>query len=118
MKTLLPISLSLLISIGYLAATPYSNISNDNSFQKRSSQSATAEKTSLLITASQYCEFLNQMAATDPWHLYETAMGNNMTMATIIRSGEPGSYFYSVVSGHENYPISYIKELAAMRFCN
>jgi formylglycine-generating enzyme len=63
------------------------------------------------VTRGQYCQFLNAMAKTDLYGLYRTGM-------SISRSGAPGSYSYSVGSGLEDYPVTYVSWADAARFCN
>ena len=62
------------------------------------------------VTAAQYAQFLNAVAATDTYGLYTTDMENIPAAfipgAGIVRNGSPGSYTYSVQPGHENYPIA------------
>ncbi|HVT79028.1 MAG TPA: SUMF1/EgtB/PvdO family nonheme iron enzyme [Phycisphaerae bacterium] len=76
------------------------------------------------VTASQYSQFLNAVAATDTFNLYNAAManpassGNTSVGAGIVRSGVSGSFTYSVVAGHENYPVNFVGWGDAARFCN
>jgi formylglycine-generating enzyme required for sulfatase activity len=49
------------------------------------------------ITNSQYVEFLNAVASTDPYGLYNPRMGTD-TWGGIIRSGSAGNYTYAVKS--------------------
>src|ERR1051326_6443794 len=46
------------------------------------------------ITNAQYVEFLNAVAASDPYQLYATDMAGS-TWGGIVRSGSPGNYVYS-----------------------
>ena len=69
-------------------------------------------------TISQYAEFLNLKAQTDTTGLYDTAMGSDLNIAGITRSGVSGSYSYSVVAGSGNRPISYVNWFDAARFTN
>lgn len=71
------------------------------------------------VTADQYCAFLNAVAAMDTYGLYDEKMETDLSIpARIKRSGAPGSYTYSVVSGKKNASIVYISYLNAQRFCN
>ncbi|MFI0348127.1 MAG: hypothetical protein ACH346_05085 [Chthoniobacterales bacterium] len=76
------------------------------------------EEAIALVTVSDYCDFLNHVAATDPHHLYDEAMGSNENTACIQRLGEPGSYHYEVITGRENDPITYVTWLDKARYCN
>jgi formylglycine-generating enzyme required for sulfatase activity len=69
-------------------------------------------------TISQYCEFLNAAAKSDPYALYSTNMASQKYIAGIMRSGSSGSYYYSVVAGSANKPITYVSWFDAARFCN
>lgn len=60
------------------------------------------------ITASQYCDFLNQAAITDPSHLYHDGMGSDPAMACIVRLGEPGKFQYQVIAGREDALMTYV----------
>jgi formylglycine-generating enzyme required for sulfatase activity len=51
------------------------------------------------VTNAQYVEFLNAMAGTDTYGLYNPDMG--VLFGGITRSGSPGSYTYSAIAGHE-----------------
>ena len=75
------------------------------------------------VTAAQYCQFLNAVAATDPYSLWNSNMGLVPSVATdtwgsITRSGSPGSYVYSVRPGRDNLPANYITWGSAARFAN
>ncbi|MFI0478949.1 MAG: hypothetical protein ACH349_07585, partial [Candidatus Rhabdochlamydia sp.] len=72
----------------------------------------------ITVTASQYADFLNAVAKTDPHNLYEIAMGAYPNAATIVRCGTPGHYRYSVVSGQEDHTMAYVDTESVMRFCN
>jgi hypothetical protein len=48
------------------------------------------------VTAGQYCEFLNAVADTDTYGLYNTNMWSNDYGCKIERTGDPDSYSYSV----------------------
>src|SRR5262245_16498456 len=69
------------------------------------------------VTAGQYTAFLNAVAATDPYSLYDTSQTSDVRVAGISRSGSSGSYTYSVI-GSPNHPISYITWGDAARFAN
>ncbi|MCX6867364.1 MAG: SUMF1/EgtB/PvdO family nonheme iron enzyme [Verrucomicrobia bacterium] len=69
-------------------------------------------------TISQYAEFLNAVAKTDTYGLYNTSMASVSYIAGITRVGDSGSYSYAPVAGTGNKPISYVNWFAAARFCN
>jgi|GEM_PF-564332 len=68
------------------------------------------------VTNAQYSAFLNAKAASDPFNLYNTNMAE--TFGGITRSGSPGSYTYSTVSGRANNPVNYVSFWDACRFAN
>jgi formylglycine-generating enzyme required for sulfatase activity len=80
------------------------------------------------VTIGQYTDFLNAVAKTDTYSLYNTAMGTDNEVSGITRSGVSGNYSYSVlaasgiapyggVSG-PNRPITYVSWWDAARFAN
>ena len=69
------------------------------------------------VTLNQYDEFLNSVAASDPYSLYNTMLGTDMHVAGISRSGSNGSYTYSVI-GNGNNPVTYVNWFDAARFSN
>jgi sulfatase modifying factor 1 len=71
------------------------------------------------VTSSQYCAFLNAVAANDVYGLYHpnrasTTEGN----PGIIQNGSPGSYTYTVIDGRGNYPATDVSFFNAARFAN
>jgi sulfatase modifying factor 1 len=70
------------------------------------------------VTAEQYCVFLNAVAKSDPYGLFDVKMQDTAAVATITRSGSSGSYSYSVIAGRERVPIAYISWFDAARFAN
>jgi formylglycine-generating enzyme required for sulfatase activity len=74
------------------------------------------------VTLSQYTAFLNAVAKTDTYGLYNTNMAtdfptNYSTNIGISRSGSSGSYSYSV-TGNGNMPVFDVTWGGAARFCN
>jgi sulfatase modifying factor 1 len=69
------------------------------------------------VTIGQYTTFLNAVAATDTYRLYNTRMGTTLNIAGIARSGSSGSYSYSVF-GSGNRPITFVSWFDAARFAN
>lgn len=74
------------------------------------------------VTIGQYTSFLNAVAATDTYSLYNPSMGSNLNVAGISRVGSDGSYTYSVISNSFGYsgnrPISYVSWFDGARFAN
>ena len=114
----------------------YSNVPqspHEQSDQYRDSESPEAIYS---VEAGEYCDFLNAVAAEDPYHLYNTWMEvDGVTEvwskeeSAIIRSGDPGHYTYSVYRvrsrkcpNPERYytigSMAYIDWLSGARYCN
>ena len=70
------------------------------------------------VTAGQYTAFLNAVAATDTYGLYNVNMWAHETGCKIERTGSPGSYTYSVAPDWANRPVNYISWGDAARFAN
>jgi sulfatase modifying factor 1 len=72
------------------------------------------------VTVGQYTEFLNAVAKTDTYQLYNTSMSTDLNINGISRSGSSGSYRYFVtgLSGSANHPITYVSWGDAARFVN
>jgi len=69
------------------------------------------------VTLTQYTAFLNSVASTDPYGLYNTSMATNLNVAGISRTGSPGSYSYAVI-GDGQRPVTYVSWYDAVRFAN
>ncbi len=71
------------------------------------------------VTNSQYCEFLNAVARSDPNSLYDAHMGGGWNnTGGISRSGSDGSYTYSVRTNRGNHPVNYVRWFDTLRFAN
>ena len=70
------------------------------------------------VTAGQYAAFLNAVAASDTYGLYNTNMWESERGCRIQRSGTPGGYTYSVASDWANRPVNYVSWGDAARFAN
>jgi len=69
------------------------------------------------VTIGQYTSFLNAVAATDTYSLYNASMATDLNIAGITRAGSSGSFSYSVI-GSGSRPISYVSWFDAARFAN
>lgn len=69
------------------------------------------------VTNTQYAAFLNAVAATDTYGLYNTNMGSQV-FGGITRTGSSGSYTYATKVGYENKPVTYVSFWDATRFAN
>jgi sulfatase modifying factor 1 len=70
------------------------------------------------VTAGQYKEFLNAVAKTDTYGLYNTGMSKTSGGSGIMRSGSLGNYAYSVDANFINRPVNYVSWGDAARFAN
>jgi len=69
------------------------------------------------VTLDQYTAFLNAVAKTDTYGLYNTNLATNLNVAGISRTGSPGSYSYAVI-GDGQRPVTYVTWYDAIRFTN
>ena len=69
------------------------------------------------VTAGQYTEFLNSVADTDTYGLYNTVMAV-IYGCNIQRSGSSGSYTYSVAADYADRPVNNVSWGDAARFAN
>ena len=74
------------------------------------------------VTAGQYAEFLNAVAATDTNQLYNPRMDHDANPGdngcNIQRLGTSGSFTYSVAPDWANRPVNYVSWADAVRFAN
>ena len=70
------------------------------------------------VTAGQYTEFLNAVAACDDHFLYSTEMVRDTHGCGIERTGSPGDYAYSVAADRANRPVNQVNWGDAARFAN
>jgi sulfatase modifying factor 1 len=73
------------------------------------------------ITIAQYTNFLNAVAATDTYGLYNPNMATDLNIAGIEQKRSSGSYVYRVMDNSgisANRPITYISWFNAARFAN
>jgi formylglycine-generating enzyme required for sulfatase activity len=80
------------------------------------------------VTIRQYTVFLNAVASSDPYQLYNPNMATDLNIAGIARSGSPGSYRYHVIgpaglkpsgaSSSGKRPIADVSWFDAARFAN
>jgi hypothetical protein len=69
------------------------------------------------VTVGQYTAFLNAVAATDTFGLYNPSMASDLTIAGIAQNGVSGGFSYSVIDS-PNKPITYVSWGDAARFAN
>jgi sulfatase modifying factor 1 len=68
------------------------------------------------VTNEEYCAFLNGAAKSDSYELYDGRMGDQY--GGILRSGESGSFTYSVKDGMGKKPVNFVNYDSCVRFCN
>lgn len=68
------------------------------------------------VTNEEYCEFLNAVGKSDPNELYDGRMAEDY--GGITRSGDYGSYSYSVKAGCGKKPINYVTFASCARYAN
>lgn len=72
-----------------------------------------------MVTAAQYCEFLNAVAAiSDTYGLYDELMWESEEGCKIQRTLDSGFYRYSVTSDRANRPVNSVEWSDAARFAN
>ena len=70
------------------------------------------------VTAGQYTSFLNAVAATDTYKLYNTEMQRTDLGSGISRSVVSSNYTYSVATDFINRPVNYVSYWDSIRFVN
>jgi len=68
-------------------------------------------------TNSQYTDFLNSVAATDTYFLYNASMGSN-ALGGITQSGASGSYTYATKTNMGDKPVNFVSWFDAARVSN
>ena len=68
------------------------------------------------VSNAQYAEFLNAVADTDTFGLYNTSMGSGF--GGIAQSGSSGSFTYAVMAGRGDMPVNYVSWYDSIRFAN
>jgi formylglycine-generating enzyme len=110
------------VKIAYQAVTVGNpNNANDTGGSKIGAVAYSYQIGTYNVTIGQYAAFLNSVAKTDPYSLYNTKMATDMNVAGIQRSGSSGSYTYSVINNggnSANRPITYVSWFDAARFAN
>ena len=70
------------------------------------------------VTAGQYAEFLNAVAASDTYNLYNPDMGSHAEGCKIARGGPVDAYTYSVAADWADRPVNFVSWDDAARFAN
>lgn len=69
------------------------------------------------VSNAEYITFLNAVAKSDPYGLYNTNMGSFST-GGITRTGSSGSFVYTAKAGFENRAANFVNVYSAARFTN
>lgn len=69
------------------------------------------------VTNCEYVEFLNSVAATDTYNLYNVNMSTSFT-GGINRSLSFGNYIYTVKPNMDNKPVVWVSWFSCARYCN
>ena len=69
------------------------------------------------VTISQYTAFLNAVAKTDTYSLYNSQMASDLNIAGISRSGGVGTWSYTAINDG-NKPVTYVSWFDAARCSN
>ena len=70
------------------------------------------------VTAGQYTAFLNAVAKTDTYGLYNTEMGSSNYGCKIQQNGTSGDYSYTIAPDYANRPVNFVSWADAARFAN
>jgi len=70
------------------------------------------------VTAAQYTDFLNAVAVTDAYGLYNDSMWSDTEGCKIARSGIPGDFSYTVAADWAERPVDFVSWGDAARFAN
>ncbi|MFC1806514.1 SUMF1/EgtB/PvdO family nonheme iron enzyme, partial [Planctomycetota bacterium] len=68
------------------------------------------------VTNAEYCAFLNAVARTDTYGLYDANMAGEY--GGITRSGAPGKHTYAVKEGMGSKPVNFVSWYDALRYAN
>jgi len=69
------------------------------------------------VTAGQYTEFLNAVAKTDTYGLYNSGMASGFAACGISQTGTSGNYTYAITK-NANFPVNNVSFWDACRFTN
>ena len=72
------------------------------------------------VTVAQYTRFLNSVAQTDTYRLYNITMSpsDSSSSCGIVQNGNSGGFTYSFASDRANLPVTSVSWGDAARFCN
>lgn len=102
----------------FIETVSVESLGNSDHFSGRGAVDYRYDMGKFEVTAAQYTAFLNAVAATDTYGLYNPSMFSTAPGCKIERSGSPGSYTYSVAPEWANRPVNYVSFGDAARFTN
>lgn len=70
------------------------------------------------VTNAEYAQFLNAVAVTDTYGLYNVSMGSDANYGGISQMGVSGSFTYAAKAGMENKAVNYVSFWDAARYAN
>lgn len=78
---------------------------------------ASSSSCNMTVRACDYADFLNHVAVTDSNFFYQEKMRSDSQSASIVRLGTPGNFYYEVIAGRENDPITFVSANNAESYC-
>lgn len=70
------------------------------------------------VTASDYCNFLNQVAGSNAYFFYNEKMGSDPLESSIYCKQDASGYQYFVIAGRENSPINFLSSYDKQAYCS
>ncbi len=70
------------------------------------------------VTNREYTTFLNHVARSDPFTIFDPNMATDAATGGIERQGVAGAYHYRVIAGFEDLPVTWVSYWDAVRFAN
>jgi formylglycine-generating enzyme required for sulfatase activity len=105
------------LSADFMTFVPVADAGNTADSTGHGSVSYTFSIGKYEVTNSEYVDFLNAVAASDPYGLYSSSM-NTDPQGGITQAGKPGQYSYSLKSGFANKPVNFVSYYDDLRFVN
>lgn len=71
----------------------------------------------IVVTASDYCNYLNSVATNDA-PFFNQKMASDAFVGCIVQSGSPGSYTYNVLDGRGDIPVAFVTPFDEVAYCS
>ena len=97
--------------------SPVTDISNPNHISGFGSVAYLFNIGQFLVNNAQYAEFLNHIAKTDTYGLYNSSMDIEPE-GGIVRYGSSGAYIYVCKPDQDNKPVNFLSWHHCARYCN